>query len=295
MSQGSGSITEESGTWTYPPGRQEVGAIQFAYQVSDGELIGQGSASLTIIYQSNVSVASLEGVKVYGSFRDALTRNYIGGLQVTLKVNGSEHTAITSPSSGSVSFSNVPTDSEYFVSIKDPNGVYAPDFFSNVTPDFSNDVDGNPIVEPLNQLIKVTDLYKGIVTTITVKDISGGTPIEGLSLYYDVTAIAESNGAMVSIEGTDIVASETSGVYSFLLPDNDQEFDINVQQLVDSQGNSYQPFRGELVNDLLTTVTPGSNLSYYVSSLSNTEFTIVYHLVDEEGHAYDAGSILVVR
>lgn len=294
LTNGSGTLTEANGEWSYTPSTTELGDVSFQYTVSDGEGTSSASATLTVIDSSKTQVSNAQGVTVYGYARDANTRQFIPGLTVTLKVNGSEFTALTSSSAGGVTFLNAPVDTEYFVTITDPNGVYAPSFYSDVTSDFDNDIDGNPIIEPLSDLIDFGDIYPGVTTSITVLDISGAA-VEGLQLYYDSNVLAAANGQAVSIQGNDVKGIETAGVYSFSLPDNGNAIDIKVQQLVDINGVKYEPYRGSLNNNVISSATAGKSMTYYVNSLTNAEFIIVYHLLDEDGHAFtQAGPVLVV-
>ncbi len=254
---------------------------------------------------STSSVSGAGAVTVSGVVVDAVKRTLISGASVTIRVNGSSYTALSAPDShaspGSFSFSRVPAESEYFITINATEKNYAPYFYANSTPRISNNSGGIG-----TQDIGSSELYQAVISTINVKNILGNTAITGLTLYYDTKDIAEQNSsATVSISGVDIIASESTstvdgvtagtGIYSFLLPNNGIAYAIKVQQLMDTGEVNYAPYNATITDNVLTNLLAGKNESFYLKVSDPQPFTIFLHLVDDKGHAFDAGNVLVLN
>lgn len=294
VASASGSLAASGSDWTYTPANNEIGTVSFNYTVTDGSFTASASASLTIVDASKAVISDNGSVLVTGVLRDAVSREFLSGLDVTMFVNGNEYTVKSAAGTGAATFLNVPVDSEYFVTVTDPNGMYATEYYSDTTPDYNTDVDGNLIIEDLVQQADIGEMYKAVTTTVTISDVTTGNPVTGLTLYVDSTELAEINGNPVSISGPDLLATETAGSYSIKLPDNDMSYSILVRSLVDSNGVEFEAFRATITNNLLTKVMPGTSTQYYMTAVDNSKFTIIYHLVDEDGQAYDAGGVISV-
>ncbi len=244
---------------------------------------------------SKVYVSQSGAVTVSGVVVDAVKRTLISGVSVTIRVDGNNYTVTSAPAShaspGSFAFLLTPAESEYFLTITDGTSTYAPYFYANTTPEISNNSGGIG-----TQDIGSAELYDAINTSISVKNISGGTAISGLTLYYDTKDIAEANSSeTVSISGVDIVATETAGVYSFPLPNNGVDYNIKIKELVDSADVVYDPYNATITDNVLTSLQANNDKSYYMKADDPQQFTIFLHLVDDEGHAFDAGDVLVLN
>ena len=245
---------------------------------------------------SRVEVSSLGSVTVSGSTIGAVARTPISELSVTMRVNGGDYTVSTEESTGAFAFTKVPADSEYVISITDPTNVFAPYFYSNITPNLRDNANSSAD-EILTQDIGSAELYNAETTSISIQNFNGGTGIAGLSLYYDANQLAEENGASVSIQIPDVVAAadtSTVGLYTFNLPATQDLVEVKVNTLTDSSNVEYEPFQGEVTDSVLTTIKAGESISYYLKPIDATIFTIIYHLVDDEGHALDAGPVLAI-
>ncbi len=243
---------------------------------------------------SKVYVTQTGAVTVSGVVVDAVKRTLISGATVTIRVDGNNYSVTSAPtghaSPGSFAFLLTPGDSEYFLSVS-TSDTYAPYFYANTTPKISTSSGGIG-----TQDIGSVELYTAIDTTVSVKNISGGTAISGLTLYYDTKDVAETNSSeTVSISGVDIVATETAGVYSFPLPDNGVDYEIKIKELVDGSEVAYDPYNATITDNVLTSLQAGSDESYYMKASDPKQFTIYLHLVDEAGHAFDAGDVLVLN
>ena len=243
---------------------------------------------------SKVYVTQTGAVTVSGVVVDAVKRTLISGATVTIRVDGNNYSVTSAPaghaSPGSFAFLLTPGDSEYFLSVS-TSDTYAPYFYANTTPKISTSSGGIG-----TQDIGSVELYTAIDTTVSVKNISGGTAISGLTLYYDTKDVAETNSSeTVSISGVDIVATETAGVYSFPLPDNGVDYEIKIKELVDGSEVAYDPYNATITDNVLTSLQAGNNSSYYFKTSDTKEFTIFIHLIDENGDAFDAGEVLVLN
>jgi hypothetical protein len=243
---------------------------------------------------SKVYVTQSGSVTVSGVIVDAVKRTLISGASVTIRVDGNSYTVTSAPTShaspGSFAFLLTPGDSEYFITVT-TSDTYAPYFYANTTPKTSTTSGGIG-----TQDIGSVEMYTAIDTTVSVKNISGGIAITGLTLYYDTKDVAEANSTeTVSISGVDIVATETAGVYSFPLPDNGVDYAIKVKELVDDADVAYDPYNATITDDVLTSLQSGDNGTYYMKASDPKQFTIYLHLVDEDGHAFDAGDVLVLN
>ncbi len=243
---------------------------------------------------SKVFVTQTGAVTVSGVVVDAVKRTLISGATVTIRVDGNNYSVTSAPAShaspGSFAFLLTPGDSEYFLTVS-TSATYAPFFYANTTPKISTSSGGIGTDD-----IGSVEMYEAIDTTVSVKNISGGTAITGLTLYYDTKDVAETNSSeTVSISGVDIVATETAGVYSFPLPDNGVDYQIKIKELVDDADVAYDPYNATVTDNVLTNLQAGNSSSYYFKTSNTKEFTIFIHLIDENGDAFDAGEVLVLN
>ncbi len=253
---------------------------------------------------SKVYISQIGAVTVSGVVIDAVKRTLVSGAQVSMRIDGHIYKVTSAPSThaspGSFSFLKADAESEFFITVSTSDNSYAPYFYANETPRTSNTNDG---IE--TQDIGSVALYKPVTTSITVKDISGGTPINGLSLYYDTQALAQANaGSTVTISGVDVVATESTsttdgvttgtGVYSFSLPNNGADFTIKINELVDSSSVEYKGYNSAVTAGVMTTLSAGDDKSFFMTKTDRQDYTIFIHLIDEQGHAYDAGESIVL-
>ncbi|OUR62258.1 hypothetical protein A9Q73_10495 [Bermanella sp. 47_1433_sub80_T6] len=259
---------------------------------------------LTSSDASKIYVSQIGAVTVSGVVIDAVKRTLISGATVNMRIDGHIYTVVSAPSThaspGSFSFLKADAESEFFITVSTSDSSYAPYFYANETPRASNTNDG---IE--TQDIGSVALYKPVTTSITIKDISGGTAISGLSLYYDTQALAQVNsGTTVSISGNDVVATESTsttddvttgtGVYSFALPNDGTNFTIKINELLDSNSVQYKGYNSAITDNVITTLSAGGDKSFYMTKTDTQNYTIFIHLVDDEGHAYDAGESIVL-
>ena len=243
---------------------------------------------------SKVFVTQTGAVTVSGVVVDAVKRTLISGATVTIRVDGNNYSVTSAPvghaSPGSFAFLLTPGDSEYFLTVS-TSDTYAPFFYANTTPKISTSSGGIG-----TQDIGSVEMYEAINTSVSVKNISGGTAITGLTLYYDTKDVAEINSSeTVSISGVDIVATETAGVYSFPLPNNGVDYEIKIKELVDDADVAYDPYNATITDNVLTSIQANNDKSYYMKASDPQEFTIFLHLVDDEGHAFDASDVVVLN
>ena len=275
-----------------------------AFLAACGSSDNDNSSTLTSSDDSKVYVSQVGAVTVSGVVIDAVKRTPISGASVSMRIDGHVYSVSSAPSShaspGSFSFLKADAESEFFITVSTSDSSYAPYFYADQTPRTSNTNDG---IE--TQDIGSVSMYKPVTTSITVKDINGGTAVSGLSLYYDTQALAQVNsGATVSISGVDVVATESStttdgvttgtGIYSFLLPDDGTDFTVMVNELLDSSSVEYKGYNSVITANVMTTLTAGDDKSFYLTKTDTQDYTIFIHLIDEEGHAYDAGESIVL-
>ncbi len=280
-------------------------------------LAGCGSSdddddTVTVLTSSDASkiyISQNGAVTVSGVVVDAVKRTVISGVNVNVRIDGHIYSVVSAPAShaspGSFAFLLAPADSEFFLTVNSTDSAYAPFYYADETPRISNNSGGIGTLD-----VGSIELYAPVTTSITVKNISGGTPITGLTLYYDTKGVAESNsGQTVSISGVDEVATEGTtsttvnevttttgtGIYSFSLPNNGTDYNIKIKELIDGSDVEYEPYNATITSNVLTSLTPGSDKSYYVKTSNPLEFTIFIHLVDDEGHAFDAGDAIVLN
>jgi hypothetical protein len=247
------------------------------------------------------------GVVVSGIVRDAVTRVAVFDVDVEMRVYGEifKVTAGGDKDSGVsiFSFEAVPAGSEYLIKITDPNGVYAPWFYSGVATTYAaagNNIFGIELdTFTITQDIGAAELYLAKSTNLTVKDIASSEAISGLSLYYDATENAVSNGRPTDIEPMDIIATEASGVYNFSLPNDGENKNIRAHSLVLSDGTEYGLYNDGLVTTAgldgegkLMHLKAGQDATLYLKKVDATPYTVIIHVVDEEGHAFDVGGVL---
>jgi hypothetical protein len=273
LTSGTGALTQSSGGWSYQPSPAEVGPIKLAYVVTDGEDTTTANVTFTLSDPSTTVVDANGIVTVSGMVIDAITRQPVVGVAVSLMANGTTHSAYSS-ATGAYTFKQVSEKTEFRVEVMDSSGVYAVEAFGGIT-DESNVAD-----QMLSFTAEDIELYKAVATSITVKDINGGAVVEGLSLYYDLA-------------GKSVLATESpTGVYSFALADDDNGESILAEQLI-SNDVWYEPFNdNNNNNNFLVELNAYEDITYYVKSDDETEFTVYLHIVDDEGHPLDVGNVL---
>jgi len=264
---------------------------------------------LTSSDASKIYVSQNGAVTVSGVIVDAVKRTVISGVDVNIRIDGHIYSVVSAPAShaspGSFAFLLAPADSEFFLTVTTSDNSFAAFYYANETPRINNNSGGIGTLD-----VGSVELFKPVTTSITMKNISAGTPITGLTLYYDTKDVAELNsGNTVTISGVDEVATEATtsttvdgvttttgtGVYSFSLPDNAAAFNIKIKELVDGSAVLYEPYNATITENVLTSLTPGNDKSYYVKTSNPLDFTIFIHLVDDEGHAFDAGDAIVLN
>lgn len=277
VTTGTGTLTQSSGGWSYFPAAQEVGPVELAYVVSDGAATGTANVVFTLIDPS-VAVVDANGiVTVTGKVIDAVTRLPVASAVVSMMVNGGTHTAYSS-ASGDYTFKQVTDGTAYSVEVMDSAGVYAVEAAQATTPTAV----ANVANQVLAQTVPDFELHKAVATSITVKNVNGGASVEGLSLYF-------------VINGKTVLATETAaGVYTFNLADDGNAQAILSQKIVDSNGDVFEPSSATVMSPNFANLTPGNDITYYVKSADKTEFTVYFHVVDDEGHPLDVGSFLTL-
>ncbi|MEY8248534.1 MAG: hypothetical protein RPT11_09125 [Bermanella sp.] len=264
---------------------------------------------LTSSDASKLYISQNGAVTVSGVVVDAVKRTAISGVDVNIRIDGHIYSVVSAPAShaspGSFAFLLAPADSEFFLTVTTSDDSFATAYYADQTPRISNNSGGLGTLD-----VGSVELYKPVTTSITVRNIAAGSPITGLTLYYDTKVVAESNsGNSVSISGVDEVASEattsttvdgvttttSTGIYSFSLPDNGEDFNIKIKELIDGSAVLYEPYNATITDNVLTTLSAGGDKSYYVKASNPLEFTIFIHLVDDEGHAFDAGDAIVLN
>ncbi len=282
VTTGTGTLTQSSGSWTYFPAAQEVGPVELAYVVSDGTATGTANVVFTLIDPS-VAVVDPNGiVTVSGKVIDAVTRLPVAGAVVNMIVNGSTHTAYSS-AMGSYTFKQVTSDTDYIVEVMDTAGMYAVETSQNTTPNLTANVTNQVLTQPVPDI----ELHKAVATSITVKNINGGAVVEGLSLYYDTPTLN-------TIPGKTVLATETAGVYTFNLADDGNTQAILANRIQDVNGMDYEPYNSAITSPNFSNLIAGDDITYYVKSADQTEFTIYFHVVDDEGHPLDVGNVLTL-
>ncbi len=269
---------------------------------SDNDVVLSSSDASKIYVSQNGSVT------VSGLVIDAVKRTLVSGATVSIRIDGHIYTVTSAPathaSPGSFSFLLAKADSDFLISVSMSDGSYAPNYYAETTTDIGNTGD----IGVLTLDIGSVELYKPVSTSVTVKNISDGSPVTGLTLYLDPQAVAQANAGDSSVEVTieDVVATEgtttdpttsevtPTGIYTFSMPDDGKAYTIKVKELMDTDSVEYKGYNATITNNILTTLTAGADRSFYLTTTGTQDYTIFVHLVDENGDAYDAGESIVL-
>lgn len=233
---------------------------------------------------STISVGEVGVVTISGMAIDAVTRNPISNLLVTLSVNGHSYKVRTDVN-GAYSFTEVTSDTDYKILVEDDTNSSDESYVHYVVESVKGDTPSRTAGisnEVLTVKIDDIELYKSVVTNITAKDITTGSVVEGLSFYYEDDA-----------ERSIIAEENTAGVYSFALPNNGEEQTVKFELLIDSNGAVYELYSNTDA-DNAGGITAGKDITLFVKSFDSTEFTVYVHVVDDDGHPMDAGPTLLV-
>lgn len=282
LAKGLGDLTNSEGTtWTYTPSLADLGEVIFNYTATDGSVETTSTATLNIVNSNRLSVQ--ESSPVHLSMELTHAEQAITTAKITLNILGQDY--VISSSNGQATFIGLPVNTEYYVIIEDTNGVLATEYYSNITP-VTN--------ETLIQTFPISTMQTGVATQLVVSNITTNQAVTGLSPYINATSIAAENGRLTSLSLPNLMATESEGTYSFLLADNEVDYQINIDELIDNNNVEYSIFGSD--SNTYSAIINAGDISNLDLSAANqlTEFTASYTTLNEQSEALSLGGVLSV-
>lgn len=264
--------------WTYTPSLADLGEIIFNYTATDGTIETSSTITLNVVNSNRLSVFANSPVHIRVELNQEITT-----AKITLNALGDDH--VISSSNGNATFVGLPANTEYYVIVEDTNGVFANEYYSNITPAAN---------QTIIQTLPVSSLSTGVVTQLSVSDVTTGLAVTGLIPYINTTALAAEKGRLTSLTLPNLMATESAGTYSFLLANNETDYQINIDELIDSNNTEYSIF-GTDTSTYASIINAGDTSSLDLASTSQlAEFTASYTILNAQSEALSVGRVLTI-
>ncbi len=300
--------------------------------VLTGCLDGGGDVTVTSLPDLKPSISGKAILSSTGEgLADAKVRLRIGGEWREISTIGGDNYK-----TGDFLFKDVPAYASFFIEIDPKEDDYATTytFGTTVTTDGGQGINDDEFAYDLTKDIGNVVVYGAAPTNITVMDIDTGTAITGLGMWMEPAGYSTGNAKGGTIAAPFIQPEETTGIYTFTMPNNGSSIGVYVNSLVDENGVIYQTLAGDLLNagnldgecaagtgglagpsgtnvitacesgghddskfkdHTLTMLAPGVDSTIYLRQYTASNLTVNFELIDDNGQAYNAGMAIDVQ
>ena len=236
---------------------------------------------------SITAIALIDGaVTLSGRVVDGRSGVPLPEIIVSIKINGDwkrQRSSDVAREEGDFVFANLPGNADFILQFSDLNNQYATTFLQGRTPTVSSQDSS------LSSSIGTQAVYPAVKTTLVVKEAVSNSGIAGLSFSVPVGSVLTENMVLDDI-ATQVATDEGEGLYTFLLPDNQQAFAVN-PRFLQTDDQAYLPLGMTWsAGETLAQITAGEERHLFMVPKAAQNLQLVFHLVDEQGEDFSLSS-----